>query len=163
MKLLIVCVGIGVLIGCHPKQPRMSDAQMQKIRAAEPGMTDECLDKIRWGGIEALTGRPEDCFKFDPPRRWKGLWYAAFEESRFCPEPARQCSSAKPGEWISPEAGPGVVVPHYNGESSAVMFAVDFIGRKTSYPGGYGHQGQSNQEIIIDRMIAMKRIEPPKE
>lgn len=140
----------------------MSDAQMQQLRADEPGMTDECLEKIRWGGVEALTAPVEKCYKFDPPRRWKGLWFGEFETSRFCPEPARECSSGTPGEWIWAEAGPGVVVPHYNGESSAIMFDVDFIGRKPSYPGGYGHLGRYNQEIIIDRMISMKRIQPPE-
>lgn len=135
---------------------------MEKLRVGDPGMTEECLNKIRWGGIEAATGKIEDCYKFDPPRRWKGLFFTGFEVSRFCPEPARECSDDTPGEHIWLAQGPSIQIPRRNGESGPEpeLFRVDFIGRKTTYPGGHGHTGASEEEIIVDRLISLKQVEP---
>ena len=135
---------------------------MRQIRADEPGMTDECLDQIRWGGIEALSpAHVEDCYKFEGQRRWKGLLRTGFETSRFCPAPAGECSDEAPGEhvWLAWKEGAGK--SPYRGEAYGGLYAVDFIGRKTAYPGHYGHMGMSDQEIVGDRLISIKRIEAP--
>jgi hypothetical protein len=161
MRLGLFILAAMLLVACKqepPRKPRFTGAQMQKLRAAEPGLKDECLEKIRWGGVEALTGDVEDCYKFDPPRHWKGLWFSGFEASRFCPEPARHCLYDTPGERIWLEASPSVRIPAYNGEAEGVLFQVNFIGRKTSYRGGYGHMGGSDQEVIVDRLLSMKRL-----
>jgi hypothetical protein len=163
MRLLLVCIGAALLVGCHHRQPKMSDAQMAELRADEPGMKEECLDKIRWGGIEAIPSGLEECYKLDPPQRWRGIWYAAFEVSRFCPESERQCSLAGPGEWIDLEEGHGVVLPRYDGEPSPIAFDIDFIGRKTSYPGHFGHPPGQSDVIIVDRLISAKSIQPTKD
>ena len=157
---LVLCV---VVSGCQrppQREPRVSEAEIRQLHADAPGMTDECLNKIRWGGLEALTG-VEECYKFDPPRRWRGIYFGAFEQSRFCPAPAIECSYDTPGETIWLKPGPSMTIPRYNGEATSVLFEIDFVGRKTSYRGNYGHLGGSDQEIIIDRLISMKRLEEP--
>lgn len=35
-------------------------------------------------------------------------------------------------------------------------YRVSFVGRKTKYPGGYGHFGLYQSEIIVDRMISLE-------
>ena len=147
-----------LLLGCHHRQPRFSDEQMAEFRAADPGMKDECLEIIRWGGPEALTKPQEECYKFDPPRRWKGLWFGEFETSRFCPEPARQCPDNRPGEYIWLEVGPAAHVPPSGEKMMGGMWQVDFVGRKSTFPGEYGHLGESQEEIIMDRLLAIKRV-----
>lgn len=41
------------------------------------------------------------------------------------------------------------------------MYEVEFIGRRTLYPGMQGHMGMSKHELIVDRLISMKEIEAP--
>ena len=36
---------------------------------------------------------------------------------------------------------------------------IDFVGRKTMFPGSYGHMGMSGSEIIVDRVISIKKID----
>jgi hypothetical protein len=142
-------------------EPRFSDEQIAVQHAADPGMRDDCLSIIKWGGPEALTKPQEECYKFDSPRRWKGLWLGAFETSSFCPEPARSCDT--PGERIWLEVGPSAHLPYrrWNGDTSPVLYQVDFVGRKTAYPGWYGHVGRYQQEIIMDRLISIRRLPMP--
>lgn len=165
MRSVIVCVTAALLVGCHYRQPKISDVEMQRLRAAEPGMTEKCLNEIRWGGTEALTGEPEDCYKFDPPRRWKGLFLADFETSRFCPAPARACSEDGSDDHIWLEAGSLVDRPllPWKGNGSPGLYEIDFVGQKTTYPGAYGHMGQWKQEIVMDRLISIKKVQLPKE
>jgi len=157
--LFAIAVTAVVLAGCHRRMPKVSEKTIEAIHAFEPGMTEQCLDKIRWGGFESLTGEEEDCYKFDAPRRWKGLYFGEFEGSRFCPAPARQCSDSSPGEHIWLKASPSAGVPAWNGRESSGLFAMEFIGKKTSYPGHYGHMGMSDEEIVVDHLISMKQLE----
>src|SRR6476659_5195667 len=134
MRWVFAVIAVTLLLDCHQKQPRYSDTQMTKLHAADPGMKDECLKIIQRGGSEALTKPQEECYKFDPPRRWKGIWYGAFETSEFCPQSTRNCPHEKPGMiWL--EVGPSVHarLPHGNGKTLASRSEVDFVGRKTSY------------------------------
>jgi hypothetical protein len=100
----------------------------------------------------------DECVKFDPPQRWRGLWRDEFEGSRFCPSPAKTCgqSDLRPIVWLAGFAT-------RNAHPDGALYAVDFIGRRTSYEGSYGHLGMSDHEVLVDRMISIKVIEqPPK-
>lgn len=130
---------------------------MREIRAAYPGMTDACLRKLRWGGIEAMPVATEQCFRMAPAERWRGLWARDFELSRFCPAPARECSYHSPGQqiWLS-----------FSSELSGAeqlpgggVYALDFIGRKTADRGHFGHLSMYEHEMVVDRMTSMKQIE----
>src|SRR5258705_4520017 len=46
-----------------------------------------------------------------PRQRWRGLWRNVFEDSRFCPEPARTCDHNTPGDRIWLSDGPGPARP----------------------------------------------------
>lgn len=98
------------------------------------------------------------CIKMDPPRRWKGLWFDEFEGSRFCPAPAKECSEDTPGDriaidWVTkfpPELKARVTRNYYNG-----VYAVDFIGQRTSVRGGYGRY---NYRIAGQRLISLTEV-----
>jgi len=47
----------------------------------------------------------------------------------------------------------------HNTDKGARRMRIEFIGRKTLYPGYYGHMGMSGSEIIVDRVISLKEME----
>lgn len=114
-------------------------------------------------GTHGIASLPTDqCFKMTKPQRMRGLWRNDFEGQAFCATPARQCPAGKkPNEpgiaWIdfaSPLPGSADTPP-------GGLYAIDFVGRATAYPGMYGEYGFYNQEIIVDRLISIRMIGPP--
>lgn len=96
-----------------------------------------------------------------PPQRWRGLWWDNFEGSVFCSSPAEECGD-NPGNntWLSyseklRHAGAKPA------EGAGGLYQVEFIGRKTLTRGHYGHMGYFDYEIIVDRMISARQLEPP--
>jgi hypothetical protein len=41
------------------------------------------------------------------------------------------------------------------------LYAIDFIGRCSEGVGMFGHFGMSKHEVIVDRLLSIKQIEPP--
>jgi hypothetical protein len=150
-----------VLGACNHRQRKMTDAQLKLARSQFPGITDACLDKMRWGGVEAMPNEVDKCFKMLPQQRWRGLWRNDFEASKFCPAPARECTTRVPGPSIWLDFRSGLNRPAGLGLKgpSGGLYAIDFIGRRTAYPGIYA--GGADQEMIIDRLISIKEVEPP--
>lgn len=116
----------------------------------------------------------DQCFRMEPPQRYRGIWIDEFEGQQFVPEgqtvpdwPRGDVRSAKGREafdraraatiWLDVDHAD---VGHDWRNGGRRMF-VEFIGRKTAYPGSYGHMGMSGHELIIDRMISMR--ECPRE
>ena len=113
------------------------------------------------GPVAAISFLPdEQCYKMDPPRRWRGLWRNDFEGSQFCPAPATECSHeiSEDAIWLDFTVSLPAPLKEPGG-----LYAVDFVGRAPSYRGIYGHLGVFSREVVVDRMITMKEIEsPPK-
>ena len=122
---------------------------------------------------QTLRGLPTDqCYKMDPPRRFRGIWIDAFEGQAFIPE------GTTPPIWPRTDPkSPGWRQQFERAQAATIWLDVDrvhlghdfnrggrklridFVGRKTTYPGGYGHLGMSGNEIIVDRVISLKEIE----
>ena len=103
----------------------------------------------------------DQCIKFGAPRRMKGLWRDDFEGSRFCQAPAKECSyqqGVQSQVWFEPQKSLPLEFQrdHFGG-----LYQVDFIGRRTSYPGSYGHMGVYDEEVLVDQMISIKELEAP--
>lgn len=159
VTLLSLCL-LGAACGRGEKHraPKFSDAEMRNFQADMPGMTNACLETLKWGGIEALPNRLNECFKFDRPRRWEGIWWHSMENSTFCPAPARDCPEDPERElWLdfSGAKPPAAVYP------PGGTFAVEFIGRRNVGGGAFGHFGMFRNQVIVDRLISLKQIEPP--
>lgn len=146
--------------GCDHRKPVMSEDQMQTLRQELPGMTDKCLRRIRYGGVQAMPSDTDKCFKMMPRARWRGLWARGFELSRFCPAPASSCSYDTPGNeiWLSQLATIPIRADVAGKLYSIRLFTIDFIGRRTRYRGRYGHLGQSSHEIIVDRVVSVSEV-----
>jgi hypothetical protein len=139
----------------------MSDEQLKSIQADYPGIKPDCLEKLKYGGVQALPRETDQCFEMTSSQRWQGLWRDEFEGSVFCPSPAKECSSIRPdGTWLSytdklRHAGTRPA------EGAGGLYRVEFIGRKALKPGHYGHMGYFANEIIVDQLISARQLEPP--
>lgn len=118
-------------------------------------MTKACIARIRVNGVNAFPNRTEDCFEMTPRQRWTGLWRAAFEGSQFCADeagvPAKKCEydEGRAAIWFEPGR---------DYAPDGTLYRVEFVGRRTVHPGVFGHMGVFQHEMIVDRMIAMKRV-----
>lgn len=113
--------------------------------------------------IPVSKSLPDDlCFKFAPAQRMQGLWRNEFEGSQFCAAPARRCSGSDHYPFE-----PGVASLQFARPASAIdglypggLYAIDFVGRRTVFDGSYGY-GFFSQEVIVDRLISIREVEPP--
>lgn len=102
----------------------------------------------------------EHCFKMEKPKRWSGLWGSGFEFSRFCPdgtEPASKCDVDTPGRAIWLVGAPLRRLPFegcFDGPRR-----IDFVGRITQYPGGFGHLGLADYHMVVDRLISIEEVD----
>ena len=118
------------------------------------GLVWPCTKRSKADGVTVFERIPTDqCYKMDPPRKWTGLWRNSFEGSQFCPAPASNCSFGRPGPriWLDSERAS-------KKEPDEGLYAVEFVGRRTSVKGHYGHMGASDYELVADRFLLMKRI-----
>jgi hypothetical protein len=87
--------------------------------------------------------------------RWRGLWDSGWEWSIFCTDPTHKCETSpeKGDAWLEFSEGA------YNGPRlTHGLYEIEFIGRRTAQPAGFGHLGQYDYEIIVDRVISMKKV-----
>jgi hypothetical protein len=122
--------------------------------------------------IEAgvIGSKPTDqCYKMEAARRYRGVWVDEFEGQAFIPEgtKAPEWPRGNPGspEWKK-EADRAIAATIWldvervsllhKGQRGGRKLFIEFVGRKTMYPGNYGHMGTSGQEIIVDRVISVR-------
>ena len=156
-----------LLVGCHQRQPAVSkqdealaramDAEIEEIRAGNPGIKESCLKKLRTDKMGAFdyVDNP-DCFDMTPPRRWSGMWDFGWEWSDFCEDPAKVCGLG-PGHdrgQVWTDVAPGAQMPRLPDG----MYHVEFIGRRTRAPGHFGHLNQYDYLMIVDRIISIKKV-----
>ena len=130
------------------------DQQIARTGEGVPGRPFPCAHEQVEDGVKVIASTPTElCVKMLPQQRWTGLWRNDFEGSRFCPEPAKQCTFDSAGEriWLSQTPG----------RPTGGLYEIDFLGRKTMYKGPYGHMGGSDEEIVIDRVLSMNELEAP--
>lgn len=132
-----------------------------------------CAYHIEPGVIGSLP--TDQCYKMESARRYRGVWVDAFEGQAFIPEGTKETEwphgDSKSAEWrkkmdraiaatiwLDVER---VNLGHERQRGGRRAF-IEFIGRKTMYPGNYGHMGMSGQEIVVDRLISLREC-PEKE
>jgi hypothetical protein len=117
----------------------------------------------REGGVSVFVGMTS-CYRFGPPRRMRGVWRDVFEGSEFFPG-----RSSAPGEaessgiWLSVEENSAVraALGHKRGQPWPRLFLLDFVGRRTLYPGGYGHMNMSRDYVVVDRLVSVRPLPQP--
>ena len=151
-----VAIVIGLsLLGCDHRKPVVSDTDLEAFRAENPGMTQECLENFRYGGMAAWRPDDPDCFEMLPAQRWSGLWVHGFEWTNFCPDPAKSCSVyGEPGEsWL--KFGEGI---HFKEPPPEGLYHVEFVGRRTKTPGHFGHLSQYDHLMIVDKLLSIRKL-----
>lgn len=149
------------IAACSKPQPKMSDAQVNDLRAALPGISEECLQILRMEGAETkqeLT--TERCFGMEPAKLWTGLWHDEFEGSDFCAVPARTCPDDESRNRVSLTFGPNAL-PN-SPKAPGGLYAIEFVGRRSKNAGWYG-KTPGYREMIVDKVISIKELEPPYE
>lgn len=105
---------------------------------------------------------PDDqCYRMTPPERMRGIWIDEFEGSRFLPGLTAAPATDPPGPhiWLEMDAHPVPALPEERRGQGRVVL-LDFIGRRTLYPGNYGHLGMSEHEVVVQRLISAREIAP---
>ncbi len=131
------------------------------------GRPPPCLvaDGGYWDGtIENIEVTPWDqCLRFTEQRRWQGVAEFGLENSRFCAGENDRCPPWEKGTLTWLEFAPGST-DGFKLSGAMGGYGVDrieFIGRRTMYPGQFGHLGQSDYHMIVDRVTSLKQIEGP--
>lgn len=153
---LLSCV---MLAACDQRAPKMSEDELREMQTMFPGMTSECVDKARFGGINAISGLAVDeCFEMAPPGRYRGIWRNDFEGSRFCPEPATECGYDTVGDDIWLSYSQSVRSRQSPREGEGGLYQIEFVGRKTAKRGHHGHVGVADFEVIVDQIVSLRPI-----
>jgi hypothetical protein len=97
---------------------------------------------------------PDECYKMLPQRLWTGLWRDEFEGSRFCPDPAETCDAKTPGDeiWL-------VAKSFARTDPNDNFRRVRFLGRRTAVRGRYGHFGEFDYLLVVDRFIVSEKLD----
>lgn len=165
MKAFFIGVAALALLGCRDERVRVHendklDAEIDEIRAANPGVKEVCLKKMRTGEFGAFEWMDNpDCFDMLPRQRWSGLWNTGWEWTNFCPKPAKECGTASEhGDIWLELAGErsGARSPPPDG-----LYQIEFVGRRTKAPGHFGHLDQYDHMMIVDRMISIRPVQVP--
>jgi hypothetical protein len=117
----------------------------RRLRDGYPSPFPCAYEKVELG-IGVIASLPTDhCFKMTSPHRMHGLWRNNFEGQEFCAAPANLCPSGDGTRvaWIDVRSLPGLEDTPPGG-----LYAIDFVGRSTAYPGHYGGYGFYNREVI---------------
>lgn len=126
-----------------------------------------CAYHIDAGTIGSLP--TDQCYKMEASRRYRGVWVDEFEGQSFIPEgtkaPEWPRGDPKSSGWRKQfdQAVAATIwldveranVGH-NWQQGGRRMLIEFVGRKTVYPGSYGHMGMSGQEMIVDRVLSLK-------
>ena len=164
------CLALALLSSCAPKGPIPADAYASlsdRLHARFPLFKD-------WAELCLANGRRlphRVCLRFDPPRRWSGVIVQdEYSDNHFYPG---RLSATGPNrrppiylvadlpvlaECQNPTCRP------FSPDGSArrpAAFEVEFVGRRTTIGGRYGHAGMFDHEILIDRMIRQRSIPYP--
>lgn len=117
-------------------------------------------------GIDAWGSLPTDqCYVMEAPRLYRGVWINEFEGQEFIPsgtkKPKVPGAGSGPAEWnkyiaatIWLDVGPAKLDRKWHYVDKAL---IEFVGRKTKHSGNYGHMGMSGNEVIVDRVISIRK------
>ncbi|HET6941359.1 MAG TPA: hypothetical protein VFH89_04265 [Sphingomicrobium sp.] len=156
---------LAVLVGsCNANPPSAYQHSRDQFFAVIPGTI---FDDDFYPCFRSANGQPTrlsdaECYRFNAPQRMRGVWANGFEEGRFYPD-----LTTRPGETASDlclEVLRTTPVPKGQdrlfdiepGKTSYIL--LDFVGRRTSVAGRYGHLGLAKHLIIVDRVVSAKEL-----
>jgi hypothetical protein len=112
-----------------------------------------CVPKI---GAKLTPQQEDECQRLAEPRRYRGRWFVGFETSIFKPAGKPTCIEGVTLDYCPDLILEGKALPWPGRWSCTRMFEVDFVGRRTVWPGS-----GMNYRLIVDRLISAKRLPDP--
>lgn len=111
-----------------------------------------------FGDVYVFIGS-EECFRFNPPERMRGVWLDEGEDAEFLPNAV----AAPVVRTWSPD---GTALEFARSEpllsGRQQYWAIEFVGRRATYPGHYGHLGMRRHLIIADEVLSATPVPPPQ-
>ena len=109
-----------------------------------------------------------NCYRFDPPKKFTGIWLYEFEGSKFLVNATRVPSkrpATQTAAWLGYD--PARIDPKVDHNKYDVAnecypvyaFEISFIGRRNPYDSGHG--GMRESVIWPDRILSAKRLPSP--
>lgn len=134
-------------------------------------LSDPCLLPVaevdQHGVVEALEFVGYDkCIQLEPPRTFRGAWLHEFEASLFfegveaMPDGVRTYTEAD--TWLDIDADDREDLRRRGFDCARCAFVIEFIGRKSSQEGNYGHMGGADHVILLDRIVSIRQVIPPR-
>ncbi|HEX6603927.1 MAG TPA: hypothetical protein VF027_03485 [Sphingomicrobium sp.] len=105
------------------------------------------------------------CMPYSPPQHFTGVWVLDLEYSAFFPNATSYKEPQDRADWIWLRAEPppsSDVIAAGQGAGTRA-YAVDLIGRRSLCEFNYGHMGAAPQEVIAERIIAMRPLPVPRQ
>src|SRR5438445_11363900 len=137
-----------VLLGsCNANPPAAYQHGRDQLFAVIPGTL---FDDNFYPCFRSADGHPtrlpdEECYRFNAPQRMRGVWANGFEEGEFYPNLSTPPGDARSDLWL--ELLRATRVPkgqerlfHFDPRKTTYIL-LDFVGRRTSVTGNYGHLG----------------------
>lgn len=111
-----------------------------------------------YANVQVFIGS-EECYRFNPPERMRGIWLAEGEDAEFLPN----ATTSPVVRTFSPD---GTTLEFTRSEpflsSGQQYWAIEFVGRRATYPGRYGHLGMRRHLIIADEVLSANSVPPPE-
>lgn len=105
------------------------------------------------------------CHDLGPPERLKGIYFDEFEGQLFIEGSPAGPPYRAPEELVWPTFDEATVYENDtkrtlldDGSGATRVFEIEFIGRKASRKGRYGHFGMSQHEVVIDRVVRLRLL-----
>ncbi len=169
MRVVALCVTTLFLASCSdtvsqpPKWSRSAyDWAYERLTGKASHWGCETVENTAYGPVLSSTPNRE-CYEYAAPRRTWGIYIQEFEGDRFL-ENAKPAKRYAPTDdvWLSFDRQSDLSrTPQLNrNPGQSTIWAVDFVGRKTAKPAryGYGHMGMSDADVIVDTMLAARRL-----
>jgi hypothetical protein len=102
------------------------------------------------------------CFAFSASEKIAGIWIPEFEGSMFFEttvEQPRYVELSENTPWL--EIAPSAKLHVLPNTTIQKAYYVEFVGRRSTEPGMFGHMGMSENEVLVDRMLKIKLVHPP--
>jgi hypothetical protein len=111
-----------------------------------------------WNRDAARWSPTDQCFFMLPQQRWRGVWVNTPERSSFQPGATRRLAEAASHRIWLRFAAPNKLDFSRQYNRSDRVYLIEFIGRRTRYPGEYGDTGDVRHEILVDRVLSSRLI-----
>lgn len=144
-------------LGLPPPEAYLRPEDQERARWYDPNDMP-CTIVSERNGYKYVEGTPlDECYRMLPPQRYQGVWVNEFEGSRFYPDWRTVPASRDEARiWLDVER-----VGLRDLEPNGQAYLVEFEGRRTMYPGLFGHLGEAEHELIADRIISIRKVGPP--